>query len=225
VLALLRVAVDEDGRTSMTREQLRDELMTLFLAGHDTICASLLWFYYLVGTRPEVDAAIAAEVKAVCDDDDITFAHVARLKYVEAAFLEAMRLYPAIPVIARTPLADDVLGEHRVPAGSVVLLPVIWLHRDPARWERPAEFVPERFLERPKPPTGGFLPFSAGPRKCIGDQLAMVEALTIIATIARSFSLRVEPGFVPRAHTSITMQPENGLMVRRTRRSSRPDLD
>ena len=217
VLSLLRGAHFGGGSSPLppsARRRLRDELMTLFVAGHDTICASLVWFYYLLGQHPEVQARVQAEVDQVVGRGEVTHAATQGLRFTRSVLLESLRLYPAIPVVARTPKAEDRIHGLRIPPESVVLIPVQAIHRDGRYWPNPLTFDPERFLETGTQTKGSFLPFALGPRRCIGAGLAMLEALIVVATLAQSYSIQVEPGFSAQPHTTITMRSKNGLQVR-----------
>lgn len=215
-LGLMRSWRDPESGDAMTPLQLRDEIITLFLAGHDTISGAMQWFFDLVARHPEVQAEIHDELDAI---GDLTPQALSGLTTLHNAWQEALRLFPPVPMLARMPLEDDVIGGFHLPAGGCVIVPIYSLHRDPRFWDDPHGFRPERFARLPQP--GTYLPFAAGPRKCLGDDLAMVEGLLIAATVLRQVSL--EPvGPPPQPRATITLAPRQHVRLRtRTRRSPR----
>jgi cytochrome P450 len=200
----------------MTDRQLRDEVVTLVLAGHETTALALFYIFYLLDGAPEVRHRLATELREVIGDRLPTASDVPRLKYTEWVVREALRLYPPAWGIAREALADCEIGGFHVPKGTQLFIPQWLVHRD-ARWfDEPRAFRPERWdrdLIR-RLPRCAYFPFGDGPRICIGNHFAMMEAVLILATIARRFRLAVEPGEVLRLMPSITLRPEHGLRMR-----------
>ncbi len=188
LLSMLLAVRDEDG-TSMTDQQVRDEAVTLFLAGHETTAITLTWVWMLLSQHPEADARLAEELDLVLGRRLPTPADVSRLAYTQAIVQEGMRLYPPAWVIGREAVAPCDIGGHHIAVGMTVFVSPWVIHRDPRYYERPDEFSPERWLgdARSKLPRYAYLPFGAGPRLCIGNAFAMTEATLILATLAQRF--------------------------------------
>ena len=210
LLAMLLDARDEDTGEAMTDEEVRDEAMTLLLAGHETTAAALAWTWLLLAQHPDVEARLHAEVDAL--DGPPSFEVLDRLPYTRQVFAESMRVYPPAWAVGREAARDTTLGGHAVPKGSTVLFAPYFLHRDPRVWDAPELFRPERFepdarAERHK---FAYLPFSAGRRGCIGEQFAWVEGTLVLATIAQRWRLRLA-GPAPATHASVTLRPAGPL--------------
>src|SRR5207249_3107955 len=156
---------DEDG-SHMTDKQLRDEALTLFLAGHETTALVLTWAWYLLWQHPDAEAALAAELQQVLGGRAPTVADLPRLQYTEMVVLEAMRLSPPAYTVGREALHDCVIGGYEVPAGTTLLMSQWVLHRDPRYFDRPEEFVPGRWADglAKRLPRHVFIPFGGGPR-------------------------------------------------------------
>jgi cytochrome P450 len=189
LLSLLLHARDEDDGTRMTDKQLRDEAMTLFLAGHETTALTLSWAWYLLARNPEADARMAEEVRAVLDGRPPTAGDQHRLDYTEKVVSETLRLYPPGFVLGREALHDCELGGYHVPAGTTVFMSQWVMHRDPRFFEEPESFRPERWTEElaRRLPRFAYFPFGGGPRRCIGDTFAQMEATLVLATLAQRF--------------------------------------
>ena len=214
VLSMFLSVVDEETGEGMSRHQLRDELITIFLAGHDTINAAFTWFFYLLAGHPDVQEKITVEIVEVAPDKIMKPSQYRELRYTEVAFNEALRIYPVIPVLARTSIRDVLLGDYVVASNSIVLCPIYGLHRSPRYWDCPEEYRPERFLMQENGYNYRFIPFVGVPRKCIGDRLAMAEAMIIISKVLEVCRLERMSGFVPKPHTIITMMSQNGMRLR-----------
>ena len=214
LLSMLLHAQDEDG-TRMTDRQLRDEAMTLFLAGHETTAISLSWAWYLLSQNPAAEERLHAELGEVLPGRAPTFADLPRLRYAENVVRESMRLYPPAWGVGREAVRDCEIGGYRVPRGTQ-LFAFQWVtHRDERFFERPEEFLPERWTEdfARRLPKFAYFPFGGGPRVCIGQQLAMMEATLILATLARRFRLRLAPGHHVRPFPALTLRPRDGVKV------------
>lgn len=212
VLSMLLSVRDEDG-VGMTDRQLRDEVMTLLVAGHESTALTLTWTLYLIARYPMIERRLHRELHEVLGGRPPGFEDLRRLPYLQQVIQESMRLYPAFWVFTRTPLEDDVLGGYRIPAGSVLLISCFVTHRDRRYWDHPEgvdpdRFSPERSAGRPEL---AYLPFGGGPRRCIGHRLAEMETSLVLATIAQRFSLHLVPGrqVVPTA--TLSLRPEGGL--------------
>jgi cytochrome P450 len=220
LLSMLLQAQDEDG-TRMSDKQLRDECMTLFLAGHETTALNLSWTWLLLSQHPDVDAKLARELRDVLGDRPATFADLPNLHYAGHVIAESLRLYPPAWSLGREAREDVDLGGYRVPRGGQVWFCPWSIQRD-ARWfDDPDAFRPERWegdLAK-KLPRYAYFPFGGGPRLCIGQAFAQMEAVLLLATLARAFHAEVlpKPRVVPFA--SVTLRPKHGLRVRLTRRA------
>lgn len=217
LLSMLLAAQDDDGG-GMTDQQLRDECMTLFLAGHETTALTLSWAWYLLAQSPGAEATLHAELDSVLAGRLPTMEDVPKLRFAEAVVTESMRLYPPAFVMGREATEDVQLGppgSYRLAKGMLVLFSQWVMHRDPRYFDAPAEFRPERWLGglQKQLPKYAFFPFGGGPRLCIGNQFAMMEAVLLLATIAQRYRLRLESGFEVTPWTGITLRPKNGVRV------------
>jgi cytochrome P450 len=212
LLSRMLRARDEAG--AMDEGQLRDEVMTMLLAGHETTALALTWTWSLLSRHEEADHRLHAEIEGVLGESAPEPADVARLPYVERAFKESLRLYPPAYAFGREAITDTELGGWPVPRGTTLLLFPWLLHRDPRWWDAPARFDPDRWgndLEE-RLPRLVYMPFGGGPRGCIGSRFAMAEGVLIVASIARRF--RLEWLAVPVPFTSITLRPNGDLRAR-----------
>lgn len=215
LLSMLMHARDDDG-TAMTDKQLRDESITLFLAGHETTALALSWTFWLLSKYPEVDARLAAELHTVLGDRTPTMADLPQLTYTNMVLKESMRLFPpAWTVSTRVAARDAEIGGYRVPAGSSVMVSQWVTHRDPRWFADPERFIPERWADGQESslPRFAYFPFGGGPRLCIGQSFAMMEATLILATVARRFRAEVVPGWTVTPQASITLRPREGVRV------------
>jgi cytochrome P450 len=215
LLTMLLAARDEETGRGMSDRQLRDEMMTILLAGHETTANALTWTFYLLSQYPEAAARLHAEMDDVLAGRPPGIADLPRLPYTRMVLQEALRLYPPAWSIARRAIEDDELGGYPVPAGSVVHISLYALHRHPRLWDAPDAFRPERFdeAEVEKRHKFAYLPFSAGPRKCIGDQFAMTEGQLILATVAQRFDLALAPHQRIDTAALITLNPKHGMRM------------
>lgn len=223
LLSMLLEARDADTGESMTDRQLRDELVTLFLAGHETTAIALAWTFHLLAQNPEPEAKLHAEVDAVLGGRDApAFEDLERMPYARMVAEEAMRLYPPAYVFSRRSLAEDRLGPYRMPAGAHIVISPYALHRRPDYWPEPEAFHPARFAPGAEQsrPRYAYLPFGGGPRVCIGSAFAMMEHAIVLGAVARRWRLEAIPGREVRTEPRITLRPKGGLPMRvRTRRT------
>jgi cytochrome P450 len=205
-------ARDEDG-SRMTETQLRDEAMTLYLAGHETTALTLSWTWYLLAQHPRVEDKLVAEWTAVLRGRAPTWDDLPQLSYTEHVITEAMRLYPPVYVIGREPMDDRPLGDYMVRRGSTVFMSQWVTHRDGRFYEAPLEFRPERWAEglAKRLPKYAYFPFGGGPRVCIGNGFAMVEAVLLLATIGRQYRFTLEPEPPVDFELGITLLPRDGI--------------
>lgn len=215
LLSMLLLARDEETGERMSDAQLRDEVMTILLAGHETGAVAMSWTWYLLSRHPEQERRLHEELDAALGGRTPTFEDLPRLSYAKMVVEEAMRLYPPAWGIARQAREEDEIGGYRIPAGSpIAILP--WVtHRHPALWERPEAFDPERFgPERSagRPPYAYF-PFGGGPRQCIGSAFALMEAQLILAGVAQRYRLRLAPGRRVEPEPLVTLRPRGGMWM------------
>lgn len=212
LLSLLLAARDEEG-SRMTDRQVRDEAMTLFLAGHETTALALSWAWYLLAQHPDAEAKLAAEVREVVGDRDPTVDDCPRLKYAEMVALEAMRLYPPAYVVGREALVDCAIGGYRIPRGTTVLMSQWVVQRDPQYFAEPEQFRPERWGEDAlrNLPKFAYFPFGGGPRLCIGNTFAMMELVLVLAVLAQRFHFRLQPGAIVTPQPTFTLRPLPGI--------------
>ncbi|WP_334026583.1 cytochrome P450 [Nocardia terpenica] len=208
--------VDSTGRErdpALRRKRMHDELVTLLLAGHETTASTLSWTFHLADEHPEVWERLHAEAVEVLGDRRPVFEDLHRLRYTNRVLNEVMRLYPPVWLLPRRAVADDVVGGYRVPAGSDVLICPYTLHRHPEFWELPSRFDPDRFdPERSaNRPRYAYIPFGAGPRFCVGNNLGLMEAAFVIAAIARRMRLRKVPGGTVVPEPMLTLRVRGGL--------------
>ena len=211
LLSMLLAARDEDGNP-MSEQQLRDEVITLFVAGHETTANALAWAFYLVAQHPDVEAKLLQELAAL-NGNPPTLRDLAQLPYSEQVIKEAMRLYPPAGGVTRQPIHDIELGGYPVAKGTMVAISTYVMHRDPKLFADPDRFDPDRFTpeNEAKLPKYAYLPFGAGPRICIGNSFAMMEARLILLTVLQKFSLRLAPGQTVKAEQVFTLRPKGGL--------------
>lgn len=228
LLSMLMLAQDEDG-SAMSDQQLRDEVATLFAAGHETTSNALTWAWYALSQTPDAAAPLYDEVDTVLRGRAPTLADLPNLPYTLMVIKETMRLYPPAWILsARTAQEDVTIGQTAIPKGSHVTIAPYALHRLPKYFPDPEQFRPERFTpEREKLiPKYGYLPFGGGPRVCIGNSFALMEAHLIMATIAQRYRLHLVPGQEVKMAMQITLSPANGLKMRlEPRRKATHSLD
>lgn len=212
LLSMLLRARDEGGG-QMTDEQLRDEALILFVAGHETTALALSWTWMLLSQHPAAWARLGEELAEVLGGRAPTLGDVPRLKYTEQVILESMRLYPPAWSIGREAIVDVELGGTRIPRGGQLWIFQWALHRHPRHFPRPEAFAPERWagdLQR-RLPRGVYLPFGGGPRLCIGNNFAMMELVLVLATLARRWRPHVRAQDRPRPQFSVTLRPAGGM--------------
>jgi cytochrome P450 len=216
LLGTLLETQDECG-SGMTDVQLRDEIMTLFLAGHDTTANALTWTWYLLAKNPEKEEALFAELRDVLGNRAPTAADLPRLPYTEMVVKESMRLYPPAWGVGRRAIGDFEIDGYTIPAGTNFFLLQWVTQRDPRFFLDPERFDPERWRNDPirtgKLPRFAYFPFGGGPRVCIGAAFAMMEATLLLAAIAQRFRLTLAPGQTIEPLFSVTLRPKNGLRM------------
>jgi len=219
VLSMLMLARDEDGK-GMSDRQLRDEVVTLLLAGHETTALALSWTLYLLGQHPEADALAHAELGEILNGRQISLEDIPRLPFMESIFSESMRLYPPAWSIGREAVSDCEIGGYAVKAGTTIFISPWVLHRDPRYFEEPDSFRPQRWSEdfRRSIPRFAYFPFGGGPRICIGKSFAMQEAMVILTTMLQRFRFEWQSDSQVSPLPSITLRPKGGIWVKATAR-------
>jgi cytochrome P450 len=213
VLSMLLASRDDADR-GMSERQVRDEALTILLAGHETTANALTWAFYLLQRNPRVEAALHAHLDDVLGDRDPDFDDVPQLAYVRAVFAEAMRLYPPAWITSRTAIADVEIAGQLVPRGSQAIVSQYVMHRDARYWPQPERFDPTRFLGETDRPKFAYFPFGGGTRLCIGESFAWTEGVLALATIARRVRLeRVDRGDVGMLPL-VTLRPRDPVRAR-----------
>jgi cytochrome P450 len=215
LLGMLMSAVDEGSVSGMDDQQLRDEVMTLFLAGHETTANNLTWTFYLLSSNPAVRQALEAELEKVLAGRPPALEDVPKLVYTRQVLDESLRLYPPAWAFGRQAIQDDQIGGYHIPAGTQLIISPYVVHRHPEFWENPEGFDPERF--NPEVAQGrphySFIPFGGGPRLCIGRDFALMESTLALARISQRYRLDLVPGFEVQPETAITLRPKAGLRM------------
>jgi cytochrome P450 len=215
LLSMLLEVRDEETGEAMNDEQLRDEVLTLILAGHETTATALSWIWYLLSQNPDAEHKLHAELDQVLGGRAASIGDLPNLSYTGMVIDEAMRLYPPVWAIGREAIADDEIMGYRVHKGCNLLLSQWLAHHHPAFWENPGRFEPERFMaERAEGrPRYAFFPFGGGPRMCIGNLFALTEAKIVLATVAQKYRLRVLADHPIEPHPLVTLRPRHGVKV------------
>lgn len=222
LLSMLILAQDEEAGTGgMTDKQVRDEALTLFLAGHETTANALTWAWYLLSQNPSAEAAFHNEIDAVLGAREPHFDDLPQLRYTRGVFAESMRLFPPAWAIGRMTTREISLGGYCVPKDNIVLMSPFITHRDPRYWPDPLEFRPERFTAEKEAERNKFVyyPFGGGSRICIGERFAWMEGVLALAAIGRRWRLRLAPGQTVEPFAQITLRPRFGMKMRIESRS------
>jgi cytochrome P450 len=216
LLGMLLKARDPDTGSAMTPEQVRDEVITILIAGHETVASALTWSWYLLAKHPAQWEQMHAEGKRVLGDEPPTTGALADIPYTGQVFSEALRLYPPAWLITRKSIEADRIDNIDIPPGALIILSPYTIHRHPEFWQNPEEFNPERFSQGQEKsrPRFAYIPFGGGPRLCIGDQFAMIEAQLIMAMVTQRFRLELLPHRPVEADPLVTIRPKHGLPMK-----------
>src|ERR1700732_4271024 len=214
LLSLLMGAMDEDG-THMTQKQLQDEAMTLFIAGHETTAQMLGWTWYALSQNPQVEARLHEELDGVLGGRPPEAADLGRLPYLQAVMSEILRLHPPAYITAREVIEPCQIGGYEFLPGTTILFSQWVAHRDPRYFDDPDAFRPERWIEglANDLPPGAYYPFGDGPRRCIGQGFALVEAAIVIGTLSQRFRFRLVPGHPVEGEPLVTLRPRHGIRM------------
>jgi cytochrome P450 len=215
LLSMLLDAVDEETNKGMTPRQVRDEVLTLLLAGHETTANALAWTWYLLAQNPAAESKLHDEIASTLGERAPGAPDLPQLRYTRMVIEESMRLYPPAWAISRNAIGEDEIGGYPVRPRTNIIICSFVTHRHPAFWEEPERFDPERFSSQRSAgrPDFAYLPFGGGPRICIGNSFATIEAQLVVATIAQRYRLRLAPGHPVELHPLITLRPRHGIRM------------
>jgi cytochrome P450 len=215
LLSMLLAAKDSETGAQMSDQQLRDEIVTMISAGHETTANALSWTWHLLSQHRAIAQKLLAELDSVLRGRTPTIADLPRLEYTTLVLKESMRLIPPVWAIGRHAIEDDFIGGYRIPANSLVMLSPYMTHRHRDFWDNPEEFRPERFQSESalRLPRFAYFPFGGGPHLCIGNSFAMMEAQLLLATIAQKFELHHQSGQTVELEPLITIRPKGGLWM------------
>jgi cytochrome P450 len=221
LLSLLMCMENDDGE-QMTDIQIRDEVLTLFLAGHESVANALTWTWYLISQHPQVEANLHEEIDAVLGGNAPTFDSVPQLPYTEMVFTEAMRLFPPSWALARFVIKDYHVGGYTIPTDSVIIMSQYVVQRDPRYFPDPGVFDPERWRPDAKAarPRYSYFPFGGGPRRCIGESFSLMQGILLIATLAQQWRMQLVRNHPVKLEPVVTLRPKYGLMMELEQRRS-----
>jgi cytochrome P450 len=216
LLGMMLEMRDADSGEGMSDQQARDEIVTIFFAGHETTAATMAWAFYLLSGHPEVEERLRAEVSSVLNGRAPAFADLRRFVYMQQVLNEILRLYPAAYLFAREAVVDDVLDGYPIPAKTLIFISPYVAHRDPKFWPDPERFDPERFTPEQvaSRPRHVYYPFGEGPHVCIGNNFALMEMQLILSTALQRFRLRLLPGHPIALKPEATLRPKYGMKMR-----------
>ena len=221
LFTLLKSQYDSVYAENMSDQQLRDEVMTIFLAGHETTANALTWTFYMLSEHPEIDSRLQKEINSVFyNKSNISFNDIQKLEYTTKVLTESMRLYPPAWAIGRQAITDCKIGEYIITSGSIILMSQYVMHRNPFYFPDPNTFFPDRWTDEFKKnlPRFSYFPFGGGIRSCVGEPFAWMEAILIIAIISRLWKMNSIPSNKVVLKPSITLRPKNGMHLKLTRR-------
>ena len=215
LLSMLLAVRDEETGAGLSDKELRDEMQTFMGAGNETTAATLGWAWYLLSRHPEVDRRFRSELREVLGGRTPTFEDLPQLRYTRMIIDETLRLYPPAWAMSRTAISDDDIGGYHIPAGALVLVSQYVIQRDPRFWDNPEGFDPERCTpERSeKRPRYAYFSFGGGPRQCIGNEFALMEATLVLATVAQKYRLHLVPGHPVEPYPIFTLRPRHGVLM------------
>lgn len=220
LLAMLMEVEDADTGEKMSNQQIQDEVITIFLAGHETTAVALAWLMHRLDENPEVVTKLLEEEKRVLNGRKPELADLPQLEYTRMVIDETLRMYPPAWIIGRHALGPDKLGEYDILKNTNCLIPVYYIHRDPKYWDEPEKFIPERFTKEKSLARHKFVyfPFGGGPRLCIGNNFALMEMQTLVPMIVRAVNLAKQSDFVFKKDPLITMRPDPHMKMVLTKR-------
>jgi cytochrome P450 len=209
LISLMRSAIDPETGGRMSDHEVRDEALTMLMAGHETTANALAWTLYLLAKHPAVEARLVQEIAEVVGENPVSATHVPQLPYLEKVSKEALRVYPPVWLMGRTPVEPVMVGDFTIsPSANIILSPYV-IHRNPRYFPDAEVFDPDRFDTEPV--RYSYLPFGAGPHVCIGQSFAMLELALVVTTIIQRFRLHVDDAFVAEPDPMMTLRPKGGL--------------
>lgn len=215
LLSMLMETQDEETGEKMSDKQLRDEIMTIFMAGNETSANALAWTWYLLAKNPEKLQILVDEIDTVLGTEKPTAEKLRTLPYLKQVLDESMRLMPPAWVMGRMAIAADKFGDYDIPAGFNIAIPIWVVHKDPAIWENAEAFIPERFAPEnmKEKERFAFFPFGGGPRQCVGNNFAYMEMQIVMAMTLQKYSLSLKSDYVLEYNPLVTLRPKNPLMM------------
>lgn len=216
LLSMLMDAKDEDTGETMSKQQLRDELMTIFIAGNETSSNALTWTLYLLSQNPDAEKKLLYEIDSkFAAGVELNYKTVGEFHYVKQVIEESMRVYPPVWAVGRRAINEDEIGGYTISPKTNVLIPIIYLHHTERFWNNPDAFKPERFAPEVRNSIDRFVyfPFGGGPRVCIGNNFAMLEMEVILITLYRRFTFKVKENFEVEPEPLVTLRPKNGMLM------------
>jgi len=213
---LLNARDEESHSGGLTDRQIRDEIITLLIAGHETVASALTWSWYLLAQHPQVWEQMREEVARLPADRLPCYPDLERLLFTAAVFSEALRLYPPAWLITRKALGEDVFDGQTIPAGALIVISPYVIHRHPQFWEDAEAFLPQRFTDgnERKIPRYAYIPFGGGPRLCIGNNFALIEGVLILAAVTQHYRLELATHEPVQVDPLVTLRPHDGLPMR-----------
>lgn len=213
LLDMLLENIDDDTPDEMINKQLRDDITTMFMAGHDTTAQTLSWICYEIAKNKEIGNKLNREVKDVLNEESLKLEDLSKLEYTNKVIKEGMRHYPSISAIQRRPIEDDVFNGITFKKSTRLLINIYGMHHDPKYWNAPEQFDPERFTEEEEQqrPPFVYLPFGGGPRRCIGSNFAIMVMQVVTSNLLKSFAFEVPKGYIPVIVPNITIKPKDGI--------------
>jgi cytochrome P450 len=220
LLDMLLEARDEDTGKGMNDEQVRNEVASIYGAGHETTAVALSWAWFALNQNPEVLAKLQQEIDQVLQGRQLETSDLPNLPYTQAVFEETLRLYPPVPMTVRSPEEDTQVGEYDFPKNTLTAISIYNIHQHPDYWKDPQKFTPERFLPENKASLNrvAYIPFLTGPHLCIGNNFALMEGTLLLAMMAQRYEVKLLPGQEVTRDVAITMRPKGGLQVQLLRR-------
>ena len=215
LVSMLLNAVDPESGRRMTDEEIIDNLMTFITAGHETTALGLAWTLYLLANHPDIEDKVVQEINSVTGGGPVLSEHVSQLTYTRQVFSESMRLFPPAPIITRTAEREFTLRDHLIPAGTVFFVPIYAVHHAADLWPDPEKFDPDRFSPENTRSRHryAYMPFGAGPRVCIGNAFALMEAVAVLAVLLQSFKLSNRSAKPPKPVMKVTLRPRPNLAM------------
>jgi cytochrome P450 len=216
LMSLLIRANDPQTGRLMSETDVRENILTFVMAGHETTALALTWTFYLLSLHPQIEERVRSEIATVTGGTPVRGEHIDSLRYTQQVIQEAMRLYPPAPLIVREARRVLQLGTETIGPGTFVYVPVYAVHRHEEFWDRPDLFDPDRFTPEAIKTRDRYvyLPFGAGPRICVGMSFALMEATAVLAVLLSSLRLRLRPDYIPQPKLRITLRPANGMPMR-----------